>query len=307
MMAMIASDQNRPPDPLSRAPSRNGSVPVTRFAPSPNGPLHLGHAYAAMIAHDTARAGNGQFVLRIEDMDGARSRAHYAQDAVASLDWLGLVPDRPVVQQSTRLDLHRAALQRLQAAGLVYPCRCTRAQIAAAALTKGPDGPVYAGICRGRSASHGGTAPVAWRLDMARALALAGPLAWHDLRKGTLQATPEIFGDVVLWRKDTPGSYHLAVTCDDAADRITVVTRGMDLFAATHVHRLLQALLDLPVPRWLHHDLLVERDGRKLAKRRGSPSLKDLREQDVDGHAIIEQLRALCLPPELELSGEWHH
>ena len=265
----------------------------TRFAPSPTGALHLGHAYAAIVAHDLARAASGEFLLRIEDIDPGRSRAGLAEAMLDDLAWLGLGWDGAVVRQSQRRDLYAAAAGALRAMGLLYPCRCTRAGIAAAATAHGPDGPVYPGTCRNRAIDPEGAA---WRLDMAAASARAGPLFWEDAIAGRQRATPEIFGDVVLLRRDAPASYHLAVTVDDAAQAITLVTRGADLFAATHVHRLLQALLDLPVPRWHHHRLLVEPDGRKLAKRRGSPALADLRRCGVDGRALAADLRAGRFP-----------
>lgn len=270
----------------------------TRFAPSPNGLLHLGHAYAAIMAHDLARAAGGQFLLRIEDIDAARSRAELVPEMTADLAWLGLSWDRAVLHQSSRLANYAEAGERLRAMGLLYPCQCTRAQVLAAARATGPDGPLYPGTCRGRAVSPEGAA---WRIDMARAVELAGPLTWHDDLAGIQQAAPELFGDVVLLRKEAPASYHLAATLDDAWQGITLVTRGSDLFQATHVHRLLQALLDLPVPRWHHHALLVESDGRKLAKRRGSPSLKDLREAGVDGTALAADLRAGRFPAGLSL------
>lgn len=262
---------------------------VTRFAPSPNGPLHLGHAYAAIVAHDLARARGGAFRLRIEDIDGERSRPDLARAFEADLAWLGLAWDGPVVRQSARLASYAAAAARLKDAGLLYPCRCTRAEVLAAAKATGPDGPVYPGTCRHRSVDPQGAA---WRLDMARATALAGPLEWTDELAGPQPARPEPFGDVVLVRKDAPASYHLAATLDDAADGITLVTRGADLFAASHVHRLLQALLGLPVPVWHHHGLLLGPDGRKLAKRRDAPSLADLRARGEVGPALADGLRA---------------
>ena len=272
----------------------------TRFAPSPNGALHLGHAYAAVVAHDLAhdRPQGGQFLLRIEDIDGTRSRADLAHQALEDLAWLGLAWDGPVAVQSTRLASYGAAAERLKAMGLLYPCQCTRAQIAAAAVASGPDGLIYPGTCRGRDVSPLGAA---WRLDLARAMALTGPLTWEDALAGVQAARPDLHGDVVLLRKEAPASYHLAVTLDDAADGITLVTRGADLFAASHVHRLLQALLGLPVPRWHHHALLVEEEGHKLAKRRGSPALADLRRAGADGRALAEDLRMGRLPAGLSL------
>jgi glutamyl-Q tRNA(Asp) synthetase len=271
----------------------------TRFAPSPNGLLHLGHAFAALVAHDLARAKHGKFLLRIEDIDAARSRPELVDAILADLRWLGLGWDGPVVFQSARLKSYAAAADRLRAMGLLYPCQCTRAQIAAAATQSGPDGLIYPGTCRGRAVDPQGAA---WRLDMGKALALAGQLAWEDALAGVQQATPAVFGDVVLVRKEAPASYHLAATLDDAADGITLVTRGADLFCASHLHRLLQALLGLPVPRWHHHGLIVEADGRKLAKRRGSPALADLRGAGEDGPALAEALRQGRLPAGLSLA-----
>lgn len=272
---------------------------VTRFAPSPNGSLHLGHAYSALIGHDLARANGGRFLLRIEDIDGARSRPELAQEFRSDLAWLGLrYEERPA--QSTRLASYEAAARQLRDERLLYPCTCTRAEIAAAAAASGPEGPIYPGTCRRRPRDP--ARPAAWRLDVARALARTGPLAWEDERHGTQHADLATLGDVVLVRKDAPASYHLAATLDDAADGITLVTRGMDLFAATHIHRLLQALLGLPVPRWHHHPLLVEADGSKLAKRRGSPALADRRLRGEDGEALTKALREGRFPAGIRLA-----
>lgn len=275
----------------------------TRFAPSPNGLLHLGHAYAAIVAHDLARARGGQFLLRIEDIDGGRSRADLVPEILADLSWLGLEWDGEVVSQSKRLDSYVAAGERLKALGLLYPCRCTRADIARAATEHSPDGLVYPGTCRHREVDAADVpGGAAWRLDVAKAVQLTGPLEWTDELAGVRQARPELFGDVVLLRKEAPASYHLAATLDDAADGITLVTRGADLFAASHVHRLLQALLGLPEPVWHHHGLLVETDGRKLAKRRGSPSLADRRRAGEGGRAIAAALRARRFPAGITLA-----
>ncbi len=271
----------------------------TRFAPSPNGPLHLGHAWSAIVAHDLARAAGGEFLVRIEDIDATRSHPGLITGIFADLDWLGLRHDGAVVVQSERTARYAQAGEALQAQGLLYPCRCSRAEIAAAAIRQGPDGPIYPGTCRGRAVDPGGAA---WRLDMARAVERAGPLVWHDALAGPQRATPDIFGDVVLLRKDAPASYHLAATLDDAAQGITLVTRGADLFAASHLHRLLQALLGLAVPRWHHHPLLVEADGRKLAKRRGSPALADRRRAGEDGAALAAGLRAGRMPTGISLA-----
>jgi glutamyl-Q tRNA(Asp) synthetase len=271
----------------------------TRFAPSPNGSLHLGHAYAAIVAHDLAREAGGDFLLRIEDIDGSRSRPGLARQFEEDLRWLGLSWDLEILQ-SARLASYAAAAERLKRMGLLYPCRCTRAEIAEAACETGPDGPIYPGTCRGRQIPPGKS--VAWRLDMAGACERAGPLRWEDRLAGTQRARPEIFGDIVLLRKDAPASYHLAATLDDAADAITLVTRGRDLFQATHIHRLLQALLDLPVPIWHHHPLLVDEDGRKLAKRRNSPALADRRAAGEDGRALARALRDGNFPAGISLS-----
>lgn len=278
---------------------------VTRFAPSPNGSLHLGHAFSAIVAHDLARAGGGRFLLRIEDIDGARSRGELADEFRRDLAWLGLEWEE-VAPQSRRLEAYAAAAERLRGMGLLYPCRCTRAQIAEAARESGPDGPVYPGTCRGASLAPG--EDVAWRLDVGAAMDRTGPLIWTDRLAGEQRAHPEGAGDVVLVRKDasTPASYHLAATLDDAADGVTLVTRGADLFAATHVHRLLQELLGLPVPQWHHHALLMDASGRKLAKRRGSPSLADRRLGGEDGRALAERLREGALPAGITLSSTLH-
>ena len=286
---------------LIRNPQDKRSVTVrTRFAPSPNGALHLGHAYAAIVAHDLARARGGEFLLRIEDIDGTRSRPALVPEMLADLEWLGLQWDGPVAFQSDRLNSYAAAGERLKAMGLLYPCQCTRAEVLAAATENGPDGPIYPGTCRAREVDPVGAA---WRLDMAQAIALAGPLNWNDELAGVQQARPESFGDVVLLRKEAPASYHLAVTLDDAAQGISLVTRGSDLFASTHVHVLLGRLLQLCASSYHHHLLLVEPDGKKLAKRRGSAALADLRRVGEDGHALAEALRNQRFPTGISLGG----
>ncbi|AKH43504.1 glutamyl-Q tRNA(Asp) synthetase [Altererythrobacter atlanticus] len=278
---------------------------VTRFAPSPNGSLHLGHAYSAIRAHDLARQAHGRFLLRIEDIDGARSKAELAGEFRADLHWLGLEWEE-VAPQSSRIAAYEAAAARLRDMGLLYPCACTRSEIAEAATATGPDGPVYPGTCRGAAIDT--DRPVAWRLDVRAALEQTGPLTWLDELAGEQQARPDLAGDVVLIRKDasTPASYHLAATLDDAADGVTLVTRGRDLFAATHIHCLIQALLELPVPHWHHHALLLDSGGRKLAKRRGSPSLADRRLAGEDGHALADALRRGELPAGIVLDEGLH-
>lgn len=273
---------------------------VTRFAPSPNGPLHLGHAYSAVVAHDLAKQAGGRFLLRVEDIDGPRSRPELADAFRRDLAWLGLEWEE-VPAQSTRLAAYAAAAQDLLARGYLYRCTCTRAEIEALAPQMGSQGVVYPGTCKTRPADP--DRPAALRLDVARALADVGALTWEDALAGPQTADPREAGDVVIVRKDAPASYHLAATLDDAADGVTLVTRGMDLFAATPIHRLLQALLGLPVPRWHHHGLLVDDSGQKLAKRRGSPSLADRRQAGEDGLLLAEQLRLHSFPAGISLAS----
>lgn len=269
--------------------------PATRFAPSPTGRLHLGHAFSALMAHDFARERGGTFLLRIEDIDPGRARAEFVDGIIEDLLWLGLEWDGEIVYQSERLDLYAEALERLQRTGFAYPCFCTRADIAASASAPhGPDGAIYPGTCRGMT-SPDLTQPHAWRLDVARAMASAGPLYWMDDHT-EVQAEPERFGDVVLARKDAPASYHLAVTIDDAAQGVTDVVRGRDLYACTAIHRLLQALLDLPTPAYHHHALLADADGGRLAKRHGAPTIADLHGQGVDPAELVAELRGGRLP-----------
>ena len=270
------------------APVASNLPVVTRFAPSPNGPLHLGHAYSAIVAHDLATNAGGRFLLRIEDIDGARSRGELADEYRRDLDWLGLEWEE-VPTQSTRLSAYRAVFERLKAAGLVYPCRCTRADIQAAGARMGPMGPIYPGTCKRANVPE--DEPVQWRLDLDAAGKTAGQLEWYDAFAGEQTCDPPLLGDVVIWRRDEPASYHLAATVDDAADGVSVVTRGRDLFEATHIHRLLQALLDLPTPAYHHHALVLDEDGQKLSKRRGSPALAARREAGEDGRMLAEQLR----------------
>ncbi len=275
---------------------------VTRFAPSPTGLLHLGHAAAALFAWRAARDSGGRFLLRIEDIDPGRCRPEYADAIRHDLAWLGLHWDGPVRMQSRHLPDYAAALGRLHAMGLLYPCFCTRAATArevadAGHAPHGPDGtPVYPGTCRGLSAAEradrlAAGAPHAHRLDMAGATRRAGPLDWHESGEGRVACQPEAFGDVVLARKDVPASYHLCVTHDDALQGVTLVTRGADLRPATSVHRLLQALLGWPEPAYAHHPLLLDAAGRRLSKRDGAPSLRALREAG----ATPDETRTLAL------------
>ena len=261
---------------------------VTRFAPSPTGDLHLGHAHSALVGWRAARAARGRFLLRIEDIDRTRCRPEFTAAILRDLAWLGLDWDRPPRIQSEHVADYRSALDRLAARELLYPCFCTRAAIKAEVARAdgaphGAEGPLYPGTCRAlppaeRDRRMANGEAFALRLDTARALAVTGPLWWEDQKAGRVGADPSSQGDVVLARKDTPTSYHLAVTVDDALQGVTLVTRGEDLFAATHIHRLLQALLDLPVPRYRHHRLLADASGRRLAKRDRAATLKALSE-----------------------------
>jgi glutamyl-Q tRNA(Asp) synthetase len=273
---------------------------ITRFAPSPTGHLHLGHAHSALFGWRAARQVGGRFLLRIEDIDPQRCRPAFEADLMEDLAWLGLDWEKPVRRQSEHFDDYRAALARLQALDLVYPCFCTRKDIAAEIARaghapQGPDGPLYPGLCRHlsadiRTARLACGEAYALRLNVAEACRQAGPLRWHDRGQGWQEATPEILGDVVLARKDTPTSYHLSVTVDDDLQGVTLVTRGQDLFSATHLHRLLQALLGLAAPDYHHHGLLVNEQGERLAKRDGARSLRSLREA---GHGAAE-VRAMA-------------
>lgn len=265
---------------------------ITRFAPSPTGWLHLGHAFSALTAQARAAAAGGCFLLRIEDIDRTRCRAEFEAAIFEDLAWLGLDWPAPVLRQSDRLPAYAEALERLAALGLIYPCRCTRADIRAALAAPqegaGPDGPVYPGTCRGRPWHDRGPGD-ALRLDMARAVAHLGGaravarLTWHDSGEAAgghpLDAAALVAdtGDVVLARRDIGTSYHLAVVVDDAAQGITEVVRGADLLPATPLHRLLIALLGLPVPGWHHHRLIRDAQGRRLAKRDDARALRTLR------------------------------
>lgn len=278
---------------------------VTRFAPSPTGLLHLGHAFAAMTAHDAAKAG-GRFLVRIEDLDRTRCRPEFEAAILEDLDWLGLQWERPVLRQSERFEAYRAALDRLAERGLLYPCFCTRGDIAeeiarSAEAPHGPEGPLYPGTCRGlsereRRARLDSGVPYALRLDAAKAAALVGALSFEEQGSGPngeralIAADPLLFGDIVIARKDVLASYHLAVVVDDAYQGVTLVTRGNDLFAATHVQRLLQALLELPAPAYAHHRLILDAQGRKFSKRDRAVTLRSLRESGVTPAQIRERL-----------------
>ncbi len=279
------------------------SLPVrTRFAPSPTGRLHLGHVLAAKVAHDLARRHGGEFRLRHEDIDATRVREEYYAGIEADLRWLGLAWDGPALRQRTRLAAYDEALAQLRERGLVYPCFCTRREIqdevaAMGAAPQGPEGPLYPGTCRNLSADQrqqrlaAGINP-AWRLDSQLAAATVGSLTFNDLRHGRAAVQPGLLGDVVLARKDIGTAYHLAVVVDDAFQQITHVTRGEDLLSATHVQRLLQALLGLPEPVYLHHPLVVDEHGRRLAKRHDALAIATLREAGLAPAAVFEMLPA---------------
>jgi glutamyl-Q tRNA(Asp) synthetase len=270
--------------------------PVFRFAPSPNGELHLGHALSAIVSYERSRARGGRFLVRIEDIDVGRSRERFVAGIFEDLAWLGLTWEEPVMFQSQRMAAYTHAAERLRAMGLLYPCFATRAEIEAATVggPLDPDGtPLYPGHYKGRDPAEiarrtTAGEPFALRLDMDAAIATAamklhgGPLSFTELGEDstpqTITARPERWGDAVIVRKDTPTSYHLAVVLDDAWQGITHVTRGRDLFAATDLHRLLQVLLGLPAPLYHHHRLVTDAAGRKLAKSARDTSLKSLRE-----------------------------
>jgi glutamyl-Q tRNA(Asp) synthetase len=274
---------------------------VTRFAPSPTGLLHLGHAYAAITAHDAGE----RFVLRIEDIDAARSREEFDAAIIEDLHWLGLNWEQPVMWQSHRAPAYRAALEKLVAAELLYPCFCTRKEIAgeisrAVEAPHGPDGPAYPGTCRHltkdeRLSRVEAGMSYALRLDVAKAAKRTGSLSFHEQgqgphgESGLIAAYAEQFGDIVLARKEMPAAYHLAVVVDDAYQGVTLVTRGCDLFGATHVQRLLQALLGLPEPRYAHHRLILDANGKKFSKRDSAVTLKSLRAAGTTPRSIRDQ------------------
>lgn len=284
---------------------------VTRFAPSPTGFLHIGHAYAAVFAHDAAMREGGRFLLRIEDIDASRCRPEFEAAIKEDLLWLGAKFEEPVRRQSEHFPEYASAVAALDAMGLLYPCFCTRkdiaeeiarAAIAPQASEMDEGGPTYPGTCRKlppeiRSGRVKDGMPYALRLDTGKAVeTLASPLTFEETGKGPrgerglLPAEPLRHGDIVLARKDMPASYHLAVVFDDALQGVTLVTRGEDLFAATHVQRLLQALLGLPVPRYRHHRLILDGNGKKFSKRDRSVTLKTLREAGMSPADIRARL-----------------
>jgi glutamyl-Q tRNA(Asp) synthetase len=285
---------------------------VTRFAPSSTGRLHVGHGWSALLAYDLARARGGRFLLRIEDIDITRCRPAFTDGIYEDLQWLGIAWDAVSIQ-SNRLALYDAALEQLKAQALVYPCFCSRADIArevAASLSAphGADGPLYPGTCRGLSADQRAARiargdPHSWRLDMDAAMKRTGRLSWNDEVIGEVMVDPAALGDLILKGRDRPASYHLAVVVDDAAQGVTDIVRGRDVFASTHAHRVLQDLLGLPAPHYHHHALVVDSEGRRLAKRADGLSLAELREAGVDGATLAADLRAGRFPVGIGLEG----
>lgn len=278
---------------------------TTRFAPSPSGRLHLGHAYSALFAYEQAQKADGRFLLRIEDIDITRCKREFEDGIKEDLAWLGLTWEEPVLRQSDHFNRYETFLHSLEEAGLTYPCFCTRKEIQAEVANApraphGPDGALYPGTCKHRDREEAQDLiargkPHAIRLHMDKAAKLAGPLTFTDRAHGTIRVRPESCGDVVLARKDVPTSYHLAVTIDDALQHVTLVTRGDDLLHATHVHRVLQALLGLPEPEYHHHPLLTDESGKRFAKRDKAPTLLSLRES---GHSPGDLRQLMQLHPQ---------
>jgi len=274
-------------------------VTVSRFAPSPTGRLHLGHAYSAALGHRAARDSGGKFLLRIEDLDPTRARPEFVDGIFEDLRWLGLGWDEPVLVQSQRTRAYATALDDLKMRGLVYACFCTRADIAQSLTAPHGDAATsYPGTCRGLpdDPARRASTPHCWRLDSARALDLAGLPAWREADGGQFTAAPEQIGDAILARKDAPASYHLSCVVDDSAAGVTLVVRGSDLRPSTPIQRLLQQLLGLPEPAYLHHPLVTHDDGRRLAKRDLAPTLAAMRDAGTDGPALAAALLAGTLP-----------
>ena len=273
---------------------------TSRFAPSPTGLLHLGHAYSAALAAEAAR-----FLVRIEDLDPGRSREEFVDAIGADLAWLGLDPAEAPLVQSARGAVYEAALEQLRGQGLAYPCFCTRADISAALSAPHGAGAHYPGTCR-RLANDPGrraVAPHSWRIDAGKAIARVGLPGWREHDGTAHAATRADLDDVILARKDAPAAYHLACVVDDAASGVTLVTRGADLRSSTPVQRLLQMLLDLPEPAYRHHPLVTHADGRRLAKRDAAPTLAAMRAAGIDGRALVGALREDRLPLGFALSS----
>jgi glutamyl-Q tRNA(Asp) synthetase len=272
---------------------------VTRFAPSPTGRLHLGHAYSALLGHSKARESGGKFLLRIEDLDQGRCRPEFVDGIFEDLSWLGFKWDEPVLVQSQRTQTYAQALDRLRERGLVYPCFCTRADIALSVTAPHGDAATsYPGTCRALpdDPHRRATTPHCWRLDSAKALAITKLPSWEEADGTVYQANPAQIGDAILARKDAPASYHLSCVVDDAAAGVTTVVRGGDLRPSTPIQRVLQTLLGLPEPNYLHHPLVTHEDGRRLAKRDRAPTLAAMRDAGVDGPQLAVALAKGQLP-----------
>ena len=272
---------------------------ITRFAPSPTGRLHLGHAYSAALGHARAQESGGRLLLRIEDLDQTRSRPDFVDGIYEDLRWLGLDWDEPVVVQSQRTAAYEEVLDRLRSRGLAYACFCTRADIAQSLTAPHGDAATsYPGTCRALpdDPERRATTPHCWRLDTSKALAITGLPGWREADGEQFRAAERDIGDAILARKDAPASYHLSCVVDDAASGVTMVVRGADLRPSTPIQRLLQELLGLPEPAYLHHLLVVHEDGRRLAKRDLAPTLAAMRESDLDGRELARQLLEGVLP-----------
>ena len=283
---------------------------TTRFAPSPSGPLHVGHLLAALQARRLADAHGGRCLLRVEDIDQRAQHPEYLVLMYEDLHWLGLHFDGEVMVQTQRFGVYEQALDELRRAGVLYPCFCTRSEIKAqlAEMGRAPHatlGYLYPGTCRRLSDAEvaeklAAGIPHSWRLDMRRVQDLIGCPTWHDMHRGTQRCVPTAYGDVVLARKDFPASYHLSVVIDDAAQGVSHVTRGADLFDATHIHRALQGVLGLPVPLYCHHALLRDNAGKRLAKRDGARSIASLRETGFSPRQVLDSLHSA-----LQRGGVW--
>ena len=273
---------------------------ITRFAPSPTGRLHMGHAYSALFASSLAADEGGKFLLRIEDIDTSRCRKEYTEGIYEDLEWLGILWEPDVLIQSNRFDAYRNSINVLREMGVLYPCFCSRKKIEAEQSNEGlaPHGsgsPKYSGHChkigskirRDRIAQG---EPHSWRLDCSAAFSITGELRWIDRLAGETIVDPSILGDIIISRKDIATSYHLAVTLDDAEQGVTLISRGEDLIESTHVHRLLQCLLGLPVPHWCHHKLIKNEEGKRFSKREGSLTLKEMRGSGIRAEDLREEL-----------------
>lgn len=272
---------------------------ITRFAPSPTGKLHLGHAYSAALGHARARKSGGRFLLRIEDLDQTRSRREFVDGIYEDLRWLAFDWDEPTFVQSQRTAAYEEALSKLRSRSLAYACFCTRADIAQSLTAPHGDAATsYPGTCRALpdDPQRRATTPHCWRLDSAKALAITGLPNWREAEGGRFTAVERDIGDAILARKDAPASYHLSCVVDDAGSGVTMVVRGADLRPSTPIQRLLQELLDLPEPTYLHHSLVVHDDGRRLAKRDLAPTLTAMRQAGVDGRELARQLLEGLLP-----------